>query len=84
MRIPYVISCHGRVRPRVQHGCAPELGKALQTYSSTNDIRGLIETVRALYQHQGEFSSNGSGDKKPVRSIKRADLKFVCYEYIYA
>jgi hypothetical protein len=61
-----------------------QLRKTLQTYSSTNDIHGLIETVRMLYQHQGEFSSNGSGDKKPVTRIKREDLKLVCYEYIYA
>jgi len=61
-----------------------QLRKTLQTYSSTNDIHGLIETVRALYQHQGEFSSNNSGDKKPVNRIKRQDLKLICYEYIYA
>jgi hypothetical protein len=61
-----------------------QLRKVLQTYSSTNDVRGMIETVRALYQHQGEFSSNGSGDTKPVSRIKREDLKLVCYEYIYA
>src|SRR5207253_6222767 len=51
-----------------------QLRRALLTYSSTNDMRGMIETVQALYQHQGEFSSNGSGDKKPVSSIKREDL----------
>jgi len=61
-----------------------QLRKVLQTYSSTNDVRGIIETVRALYQHQGEFSSDGSSDKKRVSRIKRDDLKLVCYEYIYA
>ena len=61
-----------------------QLRKALQTYSSANNVHVLIETVRALYQHQGEFSTNGSGDKKPVSRIKREDLKLVCYEYIYA
>jgi hypothetical protein len=62
-----------------------QLRKTLQTYGSPNDIHGLIETVRALYQHQvREFSSNGSGDKKSVSRIKREDLKLVCYEYIYA
>jgi hypothetical protein len=61
-----------------------QLRKALQTYSSTNNVQVLIETARALYQHQGEFSSNGSGDKQPVSRIKREDLKLICYEYIYA
>jgi len=61
-----------------------QLRKVLQTYSSTNDVRGMIETVQALYQHHGEFSPNGSGDKKPVGRIQREDLKLICYEYIYA
>ncbi len=61
-----------------------QLRKALQTYSSTNNVHGLIETVQALYQHHGEFSPNGSGDKKPVGRIQREDLKLICYEYIYA
>jgi len=47
-------------------------------------IHGLIETVQALYQHQGKFSSNDSGEKKPVNRITREDLKLICYEYIYA
>ena len=61
-----------------------QLRKTLQTYSSTNNVHELIETVRVLYQHQGAFSANGSGDKKPVSRIKREDLKLLCYEYIYA
>jgi len=61
-----------------------QLRKALQTYSSTNDVQVLIETVRERYQHQGEFSSNSSGNKKPVSRIKREDLKLICYEYVYA
>jgi superfamily II DNA or RNA helicase len=61
-----------------------QLRKALQTYSSTNDVQVLIESVRERYQHQGEFSSNSSGDKKPVSRIKREDLKLICYEYVYA
>jgi hypothetical protein len=59
-----------------------QLRKALQTYSSTNDVHVLIETVRVLYQHQGAVASNGAGGKKPVRSIKRKDLKLICYEYV--
>jgi hypothetical protein len=61
-----------------------QLRKALQTYSSTNDVQVLIETVQDRYQHQGEFSSHSSGDKKPVSRIKREDLKLICYEYVYA
>ena len=61
-----------------------QLRKVLQAYSSTNDVREVIETARALYQHQRELSSNGSDDKKLVSRIKREDLKLVCYEYICA
>jgi hypothetical protein len=61
-----------------------QLRKALQTYSSTNDVRVLVETVRALYQHQGAFSPSGLSDEKPVSKIRREDLKLICYEYIYA
>jgi len=61
-----------------------KLRKTLQTYSSTNDVRVLIEIVRELYQHQGAFASNGADDKKPVSRIKREDLQLICYEYIYA
>ena len=61
-----------------------QLRKALQTYSSTNDVQVLIETVQALHTHQGEFSSNGASDKKLVHRIKREDLKLICYEYVYA
>ena len=60
-----------------------QLRKAIQTYSSTNDVQVLIETVRELYQHQGAFFSNGSDDKRPVSKIKREDLRLICYEYIY-
>jgi len=61
-----------------------QLRKALQTYSSTNDVQVLIETVRALHAHQGTFASDGSDDKKPVSRIKREDLRLICYEYVYA
>ena len=61
-----------------------QLRKALQTYSSTNDVHVLIETVQELYQHQGAFSSNGASDKKTLHRIKREDLKLTCYEYIFA
>jgi hypothetical protein len=61
-----------------------QLRKAIQSYSNTNDFRVLIETVRALYQHQGVFSSHESGDGKPLSKIRRENLKLICYEYIYA
>ena len=61
-----------------------QLRKALQTYSSTNNVRELIEMVREIYQHQGAFASHDSGDKKLVSRIKREDLKLICYEYISA
>jgi hypothetical protein len=61
-----------------------QLRKAIQSYSNTNDFRVLIETVRALYQHQGVFSSHESGDGKPVSKIRRENLKLICYEYIHA
>jgi superfamily II DNA or RNA helicase len=61
-----------------------QLRQGLQTYSSTNDVQGLIATVRELYQHQGVASSRGSGDKKPVSSIRREELTLICYEYVYA
>jgi hypothetical protein len=57
-----------------------QLRRALQTYGSTNDVRGMIETVRALYPYQGEFTANGSGDTKPGSRIKREDLTRICYE----
>ncbi len=61
-----------------------QLRNAIQRYSSTNDIQVLIETVRALYQHQGAGSSQESPTEKPVSKIRREDLKLICYEYIYA
>jgi hypothetical protein len=61
-----------------------QLRKALQTYSDTNDVHGLIETVQALYQHQGVSSTDEAGDKRRLSRIAREDLKLICYEYIYA
>jgi hypothetical protein len=61
-----------------------QLRRALQTYSSTNDVEVLVEMVRALYQHQGGLSPRELPDEKPVSKIRREDLKLICYEYIYA
>jgi hypothetical protein len=76
------------IRQFLQHpmggASAQQLRRALQTYSSTNSVHGLIETVRAFYQHQGASSSDESGDESSVSRIIREDLKLVCYENIYA
>jgi superfamily II DNA or RNA helicase len=61
-----------------------QLRKSLQTYSSTNDVQVLIETVQALYQHQGASFPNATVDKKLTSRITREDLTLLCYEYIYA
>jgi SNF2 family DNA or RNA helicase len=61
-----------------------QLRHAIQRYSRMNDIQVLIETVRALYQHQGAASSQDSPTDKPVSKIRREDLKLICYEYIDA
>ena len=56
---------------------------SLQRYSRTNDIQVLIETVRVLYQHLGAGASQEPPIEKPVRKIRRDDLKLICYEYLY-
>jgi hypothetical protein len=61
-----------------------QLRNAIQGYSSTNDIQVLLETVRALYQHEGSGSSHESSNEKPVTQIRREDLRLICFEYIYA
>jgi hypothetical protein len=61
-----------------------QLRNAIQNYSRTNDIQVLIETVRALYQHQGAGSSQEFSTDKPMSKIRREDLKLICYEYIDA
>jgi hypothetical protein len=56
----------------------------IQRYSRTNDTQMLIETVRALYQHQGAGSSQEFSTDKPVSKIRREYLKLIRYEYIDA
>ncbi|HSF31147.1 MAG TPA: hypothetical protein VLK82_11850, partial [Candidatus Tectomicrobia bacterium] len=58
--------------------------KALQTYSRTDSVQELIETVRALYQYQRAVLTDAPANKKPSKRIAREDLKLICYEYIYA
>jgi hypothetical protein len=61
-----------------------QLRKAIQRYSSTDDVQVLIETAQALYRHQGASPPNEPSDEKPVSKIRREDPKLICYEYIYA
>ena len=61
-----------------------QLRKALQSYSSSNEVDALIDTVRELYQHQAEIGIAASDDQRRTPQIRREDLKLICYEYIYA
>lgn len=60
-----------------------QLRKALQTYSTSNEVSILVHAVREIYQHQAELTFDDSSDKKPAIRITRDDLKLICYEYIY-
>jgi hypothetical protein len=60
------------------------LRKALQSYGDLGDVTSLIETVRDLYRSQGTFNPTELSEKKPIKRIKREDLRLVCYEYVYA
>jgi hypothetical protein len=59
-----------------------QLRKAIQTFSSTDEVAPLIDTVREIYHHQA--NTNDLDERKPVQSIKREDLKLICFEYIYS
>jgi superfamily II DNA or RNA helicase len=61
-----------------------QLREALQTYGRTNDVQVLLETVRALHQHQGSGSSHEPPHAKLLSKIRRKDLTLICYEYIHA
>ena len=60
-----------------------QLRKALQTYSTSNEVSTLVYAVREIYQHQAELTFDDSSEKKPAIRITRDDLKLICYEYIY-
>jgi len=60
-----------------------QLRKALQTYSTGNEVSTLVHAVREIYQHQAGLTFDDSSDKKPAIRITRDDLKLICYEYIY-
>lgn len=59
-----------------------QLRKALQTFSTSNEVNVLVHAVREIYHHQAELTSDAS-EKKPAIRITRDDLKLICYEYIY-
>lgn len=61
-----------------------QLRKALQTYSTSNEVGVLVHAVREIHQHQAKLTFEESSEKKPAIRITRNDLKLICYEYIYA
>jgi hypothetical protein len=61
-----------------------QLRKALQSYSSSNDVALLVTTVREIYQNQGVTASIEVPEKKVGNGITRESLRLVCYEYVYA
>jgi len=61
-----------------------QLRKALQSYSNSNDVAILIETIREIHQHQGAWSSSDVLEKKVGNGIARENLRLICYEYVYA
>jgi hypothetical protein len=61
-----------------------KLRQALQLYSTTNEVGGLINAVQELYQHQAESPSSDTNGKKPLNRISRENLRLICYEYIYS
>lgn len=59
------------------------LKKAIQSYSGSNDLGGLIQVVSELYQQQGSGTEETSSESRKKR-LRREDLRLICYEYIYA
>ncbi len=61
-----------------------QLRQALQSYSLSNDVAALIEVVKTLYAQQGAIESpEAAADTPPSERLTRADLRLICYEYIY-
>jgi len=60
------------------------LREALQAYSSTNAVDGLIATVQDIFEQQTVSRAEASTDNKLTTQITREDLQLICYEYIYA
>ncbi len=61
-----------------------QLRKALQRYSSSNEVAPLIELIREIYTQQGIVASSDSIEKKSFNGLKREQLRLICYEYVYA
>ncbi len=57
------------------------LRKAVQTYTSSGNLRELVELVSNLHQQQGSRSEEFPIDSHKKR-LKREDLRLICFEYI--
>jgi hypothetical protein len=57
-----------------------ELRDVMKTYSATNELAPLMDTLRALYEQQGPVDG---GESRPrSQRLTREDLHLVCFEYI--
>jgi hypothetical protein len=56
-----------------------QLREAMKTYSTTNDLAPLMETLRDLYAQQGQVAEE---EPRQRHRITRDDLHLVCFEYI--
>ncbi|MCA9973504.1 MAG: hypothetical protein KC425_24970, partial [Anaerolineales bacterium] len=56
-----------------------QLRDGMKIYSATNDLTPLIETLRVLYEQQGQIAVEESRQRQ---RITRDDLHLVCFEYI--
>ncbi|MDZ4721252.1 MAG: helicase-related protein [Roseiflexaceae bacterium] len=61
-----------------------QLRKALQSYSSSSEVKPLIETIREIYRNQGAASPTAAVEKKASNGLIRENLRLICYEYVYA
>jgi hypothetical protein len=57
------------------------LRQAVQAYSASGDVSGLVETVRTLHQQQAPPAAPPSS-ARPFHPLNRDDLHLVCYEYL--
>lgn len=57
------------------------LRQAVQVYSASGDVAGLVETVRTLAQQQAPPPAPAPSAGK-LRPLSRDDLHLVCYEYL--
>jgi SNF2 family DNA or RNA helicase len=59
-----------------------QLRESIKAYSANNDATVLVETVRALWQEQGEIAASPA-DTRPLTRLSREDLHLVCFEYVW-